>query len=163
MVNSSALARTIGRLGARMLRVRAVVRFPIWLYRSHLGFLFGSRLLIMEHRSRRSGLPRYVALEVVDHPSGDCCVVASGFGKTSQWLRNVEADPHVRVSVGRRHLAPAMARPLSRTDTAAALAAYARRHRFAWAALKPVFEEALGAPVSELPLVALDLASIDHR
>lgn len=158
VTNASAVLNVMGRLGARALRVRAVVRFPIAVYRAHLGYLFGSRLLLLEHRGRRSGFRRYVVLEVVDHPTADRYVVASGLGETSQWLRNVVVDPRVRVSVGRRRLVPASATRLSPSDSATALASYARRHRFAWAMLKPVFEEALAAPVSELPLVALDLA-----
>lgn len=163
VANSSVLARTFGRLGARVLRVRTIVRVPIWMYRAHLGSVFGSRLLLLEHRGRRSGLPRLVVLEVVDHPAENRYVVASGFGEQSQWLRNVAADPHVRVSVGRRRLVPATAHRLSPDAGAAALAAYARRHRFAWAALRPVFEETLGAPVGQLPLVSLGLASDEER
>jgi hypothetical protein len=35
---------------ARLLRVRWIVRAPVWLYRARLGFVFGSRLLMLEHR-----------------------------------------------------------------------------------------------------------------
>jgi hypothetical protein len=54
-------------LAARLLRVRWVVRAPIGLYQARLGFLFGSRLLMLDaptltvgrnqqpgHRARRS-------------------------------------------------------------------------------------------------------------
>jgi deazaflavin-dependent oxidoreductase (nitroreductase family) len=39
-------------------------------------------------------------LEVVDHPSPEVYVIASGFGRKAQWFRNIEADPRVRVYVG---------------------------------------------------------------
>ena len=39
-----------------------------------------------------------------------------------------------------------------------AIAGYAASHPRAWATLAPVFEQTLGAPVQELPLVALELA-----
>jgi hypothetical protein len=60
-------------LGAKGLQTRWLVRSPIWAYRAGLGLVFGSRLLMLEHRGRVSGLSRYVVLEVVDHPSRDQC------------------------------------------------------------------------------------------
>jgi hypothetical protein len=56
-------------LAARLLGVRWFVRAPIWLFRARLGFLAGSRLIMLEHIGRTSGQRRYVVLEVVDHPS----------------------------------------------------------------------------------------------
>jgi hypothetical protein len=44
------------------------VRAPVWLYRARLGFVFGSRLLMLEHTGRKTGIRRYVVLETVDHP-----------------------------------------------------------------------------------------------
>jgi hypothetical protein len=70
----------IGRVGARVLANRALMRAPIWLYRARLGFLFGSRTLMLEHIGRNSGARRYVVLEVVGHPTPDVYVIASGFG-----------------------------------------------------------------------------------
>lgn len=72
------------------------------LYRARLDAVFGSRLLMIEHVGRSSGLRRYVVLEVIDRPSPDCFVVVAGFGHRAQWFRNVEANPHVRVYLGSR-------------------------------------------------------------
>jgi deazaflavin-dependent oxidoreductase (nitroreductase family) len=142
--------------------VRWFVRAPIWLYRARLGFVFGSRLLMLEHTGRKSGLPRYVVLEVVDHPDANSYVVASGFGARAQWFRNVQAEPHVRVVIGGRRPAPATARLLPAEDSAVVLHAYARNHPRAWKKLKPVFESTLGAEIGEhgtgLPLVALHMS-----
>lgn len=155
----------MARWAAGLLRVRWFVRAPIWLYRAGLGFVFGSRLLMLEHRGRTSGARRYVVLEVVDHPSPGRYVVASGFGGRAQWYRNVRADPRVRVSVAGRGPRPATARPLEPEEAAATLRRYAVAHPRAWAKLRPVFETTLGARIDEqhtdLPLVALDLAT--HR
>ena len=63
-----ALTDFLGGLGARALRTRWLVRAPINLYRVGLGFLFGTRLLMLEHVGRRTGARRYVVLEVVDRP-----------------------------------------------------------------------------------------------
>jgi deazaflavin-dependent oxidoreductase (nitroreductase family) len=147
---------------ARLLRTRWIVRAPVWLYRARLGFIFGSRLLMLEHTGRKTGIRRYAVLEAVDHPDPGTYIVAAGFGDRAQWLRNVRASPRVRVYAGARRPAAATARPLTPQETAAALTAYARRHPRAWAALKPVFETTLGARIdsdgTSLPLIALDLA-----
>ena len=46
------------------LRHRSLVRAPIWLFRARLGFVFGSRLLMIEHTGRKTGARRYVTVEV---------------------------------------------------------------------------------------------------
>ena len=149
-------------LAARLLRTRWLVRAPVWLYRARLGSMFGSRLLMLEHTGRKTGIRRYVVLEAVDHPDPRTYIVADGFGDRAQWLRNVRASPRVRVYAGSRRPMSAMARPLTSEEAAAALTAYARRHPRAWAALKPVFEATLGARIdgdgTSLPMIALDLA-----
>jgi deazaflavin-dependent oxidoreductase (nitroreductase family) len=149
-------------LAARLLRVRWIVRTPILLYRARLGFVFGSRLLMLEHTGRKTGTRRYVVLEAVDHPDPGRYIVAAGFGDRAQWLRNVRATPRVRVYAGSRRPVPAIARPLTSEEATAALTAYARAHPRAWAALRPVFENTLGARIdsdgTSLPMIALDLA-----
>lgn len=87
--------------GARLLRTRWFVRAPIGVFRARLGFLFGGRILLLEHRGRKSGKARYVVLETVARPASDTVVVASGFGRSAQWFQNLTADPHCRVSIGR--------------------------------------------------------------
>jgi len=149
-------------LAARLLRVRWIVRTPILLHRARLGFVFGSRLLMLEHAGRKTGTRRYVVLEAVDHPDPGRYIVAAGFGDRAQWLRNVRATPRVRVYAGSRRPVPAIARPLTSEEATAALTAYARAHPRAWAALRPVFENTLGARIdsdgTNLPMIALDLA-----
>jgi deazaflavin-dependent oxidoreductase (nitroreductase family) len=139
------------------------VRAPIALYRARLGFLFGSRLLMLEHVGRKSAARRYVVLEVVNQPRPGTYLVASGFGDRAQRFRNVRAHPGARVYVGGRRPAPVTARLLSGDETAAALEAYAAGHPRGWAALKPVFEATIGAPISEqeprLPIIALEPAA----
>lgn len=151
------MADRLTRLSARALRTRRLVRAPILLYRAGLGFLFGSRLLMMEHRGRRSGERRFVALEVVDHPATDRYVIVSGFGTGSQWYRNIVADPHVRVSCGFRRRAPALATPMTDEQSARALERYIDEHPRAWDKLRATIEQATGAPVDTLPMVELRL------
>ena len=152
----------LSRFGARILRTRWIVRMPIYAFRLHLGFLFGNRLLMLEHRGRTSGKRRYVVLEVVDHPAKDAWMVASGFGSQSNWVKNVQANPTIRLWVGRHVAAPATAIRLTNREATEALHAYAENHPQAWQRLRPVFEETLGAQIDEsgtdLPLYRLTLA-----
>lgn len=142
------------------------MRAPIWLYRVGLGFVFGNRLLMLEHTGRTSGLRRYVVLEIVDHPAPDRYVVVSGFGDGAQWFRNVEANPQVHVRLGSRKPAPALAHRLDAEDSAAALGRYARAHPRSWAKLRPVLEQTLGTRIDEhgpdLPMIAFDLVAPAH-
>jgi deazaflavin-dependent oxidoreductase (nitroreductase family) len=151
----------IGRWGARVLRNRVLVRAPIWLYRAGLGFVFGSRVLMLEHIGRKSGARRYVVLEVVGHPAPEIYIVASGFGEYAQWFRNLMAHPRVRVSVAGRRPRPATARRLPAAEADAVLAGYASRHPRAWAKFKNVLENTLGTAIGErdtpLPMVELRL------
>ena len=156
-ITRSSLAEHI----AGLLRVRWIVRSPVAVYRARMGFMFGSRMLMLEHTGRTTGARRYVVLEVVGHPGPGTYVVVSGFGTRAQWYRNVRATPRVRIWLGSRRPAPATARPLDHGEAETTLAVYAARHPRAWAALKPVFERTLGARIGDqrttLPLIALDL------
>jgi hypothetical protein len=68
-------------LAAGALQTRAVARAPITLYRRGLGWVFGPRVLMLEHTEHRSGQARFVCLEVVDRPAPECVVIVSGFGE----------------------------------------------------------------------------------
>jgi deazaflavin-dependent oxidoreductase (nitroreductase family) len=160
-VTSPLAAGAIGRAGARLLSNRRLVRPPIWLYRARLGFLFGSRMLLLEHVGRKTGARRYVVLEVVGHPMPGTYVVASGFGDRAQWYRNVVVEPRVRVASGARALSPATARRLSVGEADAVLAVYVSKHRRAWNRFKSILKNTLGTAISEddteMPMVELRL------
>jgi deazaflavin-dependent oxidoreductase (nitroreductase family) len=158
---SSRSANTITRVAAALLRVRWLVRAPIWLYRARLGFLLGTRFLMLEHIGRKSGRPRYVVLEVIDRPMPGRYVVISGFGERAQWFRNVLAHPHVLVYLGSHKPRPAKAERLDQETTTASLSRYAAINPRSWAKLRPVLEQTLGARIdesgTELPMIALDI------
>lgn len=147
----------------RLLRSRRLMRAPIWLYRARLGGLLGGRLLMLEHLGRKTGVRRRVVLEVIDHPTADSYVVASGFGNRAQWFRNIAADPRVRVYAGSRRPAPASARVLDQSEADRTLGAYIERHSRSWEQFSAVLEQTLGQPVTAtntpLPLVELRLVS----
>jgi deazaflavin-dependent oxidoreductase (nitroreductase family) len=107
---------------------RIVYRLPIHLYRMGLGWLFGHRLMLVNHIGRVSGKRRQVVLEVVNHDAIDAGYVAvSGFGPTAAWYQNVLHTPDVTIQVGRRVIA-VRAVPLSVEEGAGLMAHYARRH-----------------------------------
>lgn len=84
---------------------RRFFRLPIFLYQVGLGWIFGNRFLMLNHIGRKSGDTRHAVLEVVQHdPQTDVYIVAVGFGKKSQWYRNILAQPAVSITVGRRKL-----------------------------------------------------------
>ena len=144
-------------LAAKALQARALVRAPITLYRHDLGWVFGQRVLMLEHTGRRSGQARFVCLEVVDRPGPERVVIVSGFGDRAEWYRNLLADPRCFVSIGRLRRAPARARFMTSEEAAAALDRYQRAHPGSWNRLRQAIEKAVGHPVGQLPMVELDL------
>ncbi len=56
--------------------------------------------VLLETTGRRSGLPRRTPIgSGVD---GDTLWIVAEHGRTADYVRNLEADPHVRVKIGRR-------------------------------------------------------------
>ncbi|WP_165700084.1 nitroreductase family deazaflavin-dependent oxidoreductase [Ornithinimicrobium ciconiae] len=141
--------------GAKLLQSRAFVRAPIPLFRAGLGFLLGGRLLMLEHVGRTTGQARYVVLEVVRDEAPDAVVVASGFGRTSQWLRNVIAEPRCHVSIGRARRRPATATVLGVEEGETVLADYRQAHPKSWEHLSAIMVEATGESDPQIPLVRL--------
>lgn len=145
----------------RLLRSRRLMRAPIWLYRARLGWLLSGRLLMLEHTGRKTGVRRRVVLEVIDHPTADSYLVASGFGHRAQWFRNITADPRVRLYAGGRRPAPANARVLDQPEADRVLGHYIERHPRSWDKFSAVLEQTLGEPVTPtqtpLPIVELRL------
>ena len=108
--------------------LRRVFRFPILLYRWHLGWLFGHRFLLLTHRGRKTGLVRRTVLEVVQYdPATRESVVISGWGGAADWYRNIQAQPASEVRTGRRRYSPQQ-RLLSPDEVATVAATFERRH-----------------------------------
>jgi deazaflavin-dependent oxidoreductase (nitroreductase family) len=140
-------------LGARLLRSRRFTRAPIWLFRRGLGWIFGGRVLLLEHVGRRSGQSRYVCLESVERRPG-AVVVVSGFGERAQWYQNLRARPDCYVTVGRSRVR-AHARFMPADEASATFERYALAHPRAWGQLRAVIERAVGRPIAGLPMVEL--------
>jgi deazaflavin-dependent oxidoreductase (nitroreductase family) len=116
---------------------------------------------MLEHTGRRSGLPRYVVLEVVERQPPGCFLVVCGFGDRAQWFLNIRANPHIRLYRQSREPVAATARILPRNEASAVLGRYALRHPRTWEAMRSVLSATLGAAecevVTRLPVVALEV------
>ena len=103
-------------------------RAPIWIYRLGLGGLIKKRMLLLHHVGRISGNQRQNVLEIVEHDEViGTYTVASGFGKKSDWYKNILKQPDVSITVGRANIA-VTARPLAPDDSGQAMLQYAKRH-----------------------------------
>lgn len=76
-----------------------ILHSPVWLFRSRLGFVFGKRIVMLEHTGRRSGKLRQTPLEVV-HREGDSYILCSGTGPNADWYRNLHSNPAAGLWVG---------------------------------------------------------------
>lgn len=111
--------------------LRRVARAPIMLYRWHLGWLLGHRFMLLVHTGRRTGLERRTVLEVVRYDATTKeVVVMAGFGRRSDWYRNIQAHPAKEVVVGRDSFVPRY-RDLSQDEAVIVIADYERRNRIA--------------------------------
>ena len=103
-------------------------RLPVWAYRLRLGWLLGHRFLMITHQGRRTGQVRHTVLEVVRHDrtTGEFIIVA-GYGKTSDWYRNIQAAPALEIQVGGRRFSP-IQRFLTPEEVSKEFVGYERRH-----------------------------------
>jgi deazaflavin-dependent oxidoreductase (nitroreductase family) len=151
----AAAPNLIARIADRFFQTRWLVRMPIGLYRAGFGFLFGKRLLMLEHIGRKSGARRRVVLEVLGRPAPGEYVIISGFAEKAQWYRNITANPRVRVSTGFRRDMAALAEPMPRAESAAVLNNLIEHHPADWKKMQGVFEHVCGRAVDTMPMVRL--------
>ena len=80
---------------------RWLAKLPIGLYRIGLGWIFGTALMQITHRGRKSGLIRRTVLEVLhyDRQTHEVLVVSGWEGKTD-WYRNIQQEPALEVRIG---------------------------------------------------------------
>lgn len=144
--------------------LRWLLRLPIWLYRFRMGWLLGERFLMLTHIGRTSGWPRQSVLEVIDHDATTgSYIIASGWGRQADWLRNIQKTPQVLVDVSGRRF-EATAEPLDQDAATRVAHNYARRHPLAFRALagRMIGEALTGTEADEralaqaVPFVALN-------
>ncbi|MGC9346670.1 MAG: nitroreductase family deazaflavin-dependent oxidoreductase [Anaerolineae bacterium] len=118
--------------------LRWLLRLPVWLYRHGLGWLMGSRFIMLQHVGRKSGKQRYTVVEVVRHdPQTGIYVIASGWGERADWYRNVRKTPELIVHTGRERIEMRASR-LAEHAAARELLDYARHHPAAFRALSGI-------------------------
>ena len=83
---------------------------PRLAYRIGLGPLIGRVVLLLTTTGRKSGLARTTPLQYEDLEG--LIYVISARGEQADWVRNLRADPHARVQIGRRRFA-ALAEPIT--------------------------------------------------
>ena len=124
--------------------LRRLLQLPAYLYRAHLGFLFGHRILMLVHRGRKTGLRRETVLEVVHYDADRHeAIVAAGWGRKTAWAYNVEAGLVEAVYIGREVFVPARRR-LDVDEGERVLAEYERRNRFIAPVIRAVLSRLLG-------------------
>jgi deazaflavin-dependent oxidoreductase (nitroreductase family) len=79
-----------------------VFKIPILQYKLGLGWLTGNYVLLLTTTGRKTGKKRYTPLEYLYDKENDRYRIAAGWGGKTDWFRNIKADPHVHVQVGRR-------------------------------------------------------------
>jgi deazaflavin-dependent oxidoreductase (nitroreductase family) len=131
--------------------LRFGLRLPIWLYRARLGWLLGDRFLILTHTGRKSGLPRQVVIEVVQHDKQtDTYYVVSGWGEKSDWYQNIRKTPSVTIHTGGRTF-QSKAEFIPVEKAIDILKAYARDHPIAFNELSGLFLGERMKPGSDAP------------
>ena len=114
---------------------------PQALYRLGLGGLLGHRFLLLTHTGRRTGAPHRAFIEVVRYtPATGEAVVLAGYGRTSDWYRNVRAGGPAWVDFGQGPR-PARHRDVPPDEAAQALVAYERRY----GPLRPLLHRVISA------------------
>ena len=149
--------------------LRRLLSAPDVVYRLRLGFLLGRRFLRLTHRGRKTGRLYRTIVEVVHFDDARHEAVAmSGWGRKSNWFRNVVAGGAVEVEIGRDHFAPDV-RVFKPVEAAAVLADYERRNRLAAPVIRLVLSRLAGfrydgGPESRRRLVeALPLVGFRRR
>jgi deazaflavin-dependent oxidoreductase (nitroreductase family) len=127
-----------------------MMRAPILLYRLGIGFVLGRRFVLIEHTGRVTGATRRTVLEVVGK-QGTTLWVASAWPR-SDWLRNVQAHPDVRISTGFTRRVDARASVVDEQTAGRVLRSYAHDHPRAAAVLR----RSLGLPFDD----AAELAAV---
>ena len=140
--------------------LRWFLRAPVMLYRIGLGrLMFGQVMLTTV--GRKSGQPRRAVVDLLKHDAAtDTYYVVSAYGGGSDWYRNLEANPAVKVQArGRKFSARAATLPPDEAEEV--LVDYWRRHRlyvrtmFRLIGLKAATEEEARAAAGELKVVAI--------
>jgi len=131
--------------------IRRLLALPAYLYRAHLGFLFGHRFLILVHEGRRTHLRRETPLEVMAYnPANQEAIVAAGWGWKTGWLHNVEGGLAREVWIAGTRYRPVWRR-LEVDEAVAVLERYERHSGLPAVVVRTVLGRLLGWPYDGTP------------
>jgi len=139
-VESSVASHRPGRQATPLLGLRrrpgrlalAVFRLPLPMYRRGWGWgwLLGDTFLLLVHAGRKTGKPHSTVAMVLSYdPHTHRAVICSAWGKDTDWIRNIQAHPALKVQIGRASFTPDQ-RFLSAEESAAVMAGFQRRHPY---------------------------------
>jgi deazaflavin-dependent oxidoreductase (nitroreductase family) len=104
----------------------------------------GKRFLLSTHTGRRTAVRHQTVLEVMEYKeAGPEAVVMSGFGRNSDWLRNIETSPNEEVVIGSRRF-QASHRFLAKEEAVNVVGNYERRNRLVASLVRWVLSWLLG-------------------
>ena len=140
--------------------LRGLLKAPTFVFRAHLGFVFGDRLVMLEHRGRSSHRLYRTVIEVAGR-SGSEWICASGTGPGADWYRNLRAGGLEALWIG-PHRHRATVRFLEADEAAGVMAAYEHDHPTTAARLYDVMgvsydgsRDDLVRMMHEIPMVAV--------
>ena len=104
-----------------------ILKLPLLLYRTGLGWLFGHRFMLLTHVGRRTGKVRRTVLAVLWFDPQTRETMAISAWSASEWYKNLLASPAIQVETKCTHYTP-IHRSLSSEEIAALFEDYRRRH-----------------------------------
>jgi len=104
-----------------------IFKIPILQYKLGLGWLTGRYILLLTTTGRKSGKPRLTPLEYEYDRENSRYRIAAGWGGRTDWYRNLKANPHVSVQVGRKKF-NAIAEPAPDEEVATYMLNVSKRH-----------------------------------
>jgi deazaflavin-dependent oxidoreductase (nitroreductase family) len=138
IVEGSVASHQVGRRVTPLLGLRgrpgrlalAVFRLPLPLYRRGWGWLLGDTFLLLVHAGRKTGKPYSTVAMVLSYdPRTHEAVICSAWGKDTDWIRNIRANPALKVQIGRESFTPGH-RFLSDDESVAVVAEFQHRHPY---------------------------------
>ena len=81
---------------------RLIFRLPILAYRLGFGWMLGSSILLLETAGRVSGKKRYTAIGYGYDAETDTYYIHSGWGRRTDWFRNLARMERCQMRVGSR-------------------------------------------------------------
>jgi len=104
-----------------------ILKLPLLLYRTGLGWLLGHRFMLLTHIGRRSGKVRRTVLAVLHFDAGTREIMAISAWSASDWYKNIQTSPALQVETGFTRYAP-IHRSLSTAEIAALFDAYREKN-----------------------------------